>query len=345
MADVIATEVGLKKVRVQLVDSRYVLTNPGTYRLRLNAPVNPFPSVSAPWAITGISPPTAYTDTNPDFTLTGSGFFNLLPLIPAAGAYAVDGILVNPTPLAFDIPADDTMIVHGVVPATVALAGPMLTPVIRISAPGYPDVDSPPWDPLTPVVNPINDGYYEAYTGSPGQFPITVGGVNITAHTPPAMYEQTVAPPLPVTPVQSWSYAVWFRRQDYDGGLLFFANHNDASWNLNFYNGALESVQVQFSGGPFPESLAGALPMNDYGWHLAVIVRDFASNYVTLYLDGSPVDQKVLNPVHDIWGGSWVSGKTDLPPLPSTQAAGAVWYRALSTPEVATLWATTVFPP
>ncbi len=198
------------------------------------------------------------------------------------------------------------------------------------------------------VPGPLDDAYIVPYSGTPEEVPINVGPVyQLAALQSPPGYQQVVfIPPQPV-PVDDWSFAIWFRRRDNSGGLIWFSDYEEPAWYAKFYNGALSSIVAQVAGEPTPASAPLSYPDNDYTWHMAVMVHDWTGVHtLALYIDGALIDTKTsFAPKQIQYGGNFVVGKDALPPDAQCQATGAAWMRALTPTEVATLWSSTSFPP
>lgn len=351
MADVIATEVGKKRVSLAVVNGRYVITNPGTYRLHLNAPVDPFPPTPASFTITDAQPTPVASTADPAFTITGTGFLSGPFDLYAFGASSFGSYLIPP--IAYNILDDTTIqVFSGLLPTLMGLpyANPPLSFVFVIAQGVTPLAQSPAVNVTTaPVGDPMADAVFNPFTGDPWMEEVNVAtgpGYGLRAMIPPAAYQDSMA--IGFAPTTDWTFAVWFRRADFPGdGLATFADYPlNTGIIFSLYNGSMENIQVTIGPMANLQSPPLSYPATDMGWHLLVVTRKSVTAELILYIDGAQIDAFLPAPPNTVMqhNANLTYGKDQLMTA-STQAAAAAWNRALTPSEVTDLWTNTVFPP
>lgn len=197
-----------------------------------------------------------------------------------------------------------------------------------------------------PIIDPMADALFTAFDGGPGQIVVDVAlgiaGYHLAVlENLPGYIQSVYVPNAP--PTNQWTSAVFFRRRDADGGMITFANVQAPAWNLDYYNGALDTVSAALTGNFPVEMLPMWLPPDDYNWHMAVFVHDWLAGSKTLYLDGALAVQDVLGSPNTLTECYAYAGT--MPPVGAAcQGAPIFWRRALDGVEVAAIWATTSFP-
>jgi len=308
------------------------------------------------FTVTGVAPDAGTINADPSFTVTGAGFQTVGV---QSVAVVVDGYPDEQDlgPVFAVMQDTELLILSGVMAGFASLSGsiPVAPPFqgrIKVYPTGGGAAQETPLITVSPAPPPadlLDGAAFVPFNGLPEEIAVSVAtgaGYQLPALQTPPTYVQSTSVPAPPSPAEDWTFALWFRRREADGGLLTFSEFDEATWDLTFSNGAMQNVSAQLSG-TLVTSAPGSLTTNDYSWHLAVFVRDASlSGTVSLYLDGALAGSAVAEPFQSIDnGGTFIVGKDDIAPSPSVQGTGAVWFRSLSGSEVQDLWNASSFPP
>jgi hypothetical protein len=192
------------------------------------------------------------------------------------------------------------------------------------------------------ALSPMGDAQALAYDdGVPNMAPITVDGGQLgyidASPEGPEGSLTTIPFVLTAPPYNSYSIAIWLRKKWPPGSATEFLTTG----------GVIPDIMAGMSGSNVSlimGSASAATVVGDDNWHLLVGIRDQDSGNVTLYKDGVLVDTVAAGgaaPLAD--SGNVVVGYAD--PSAAVVGTAALWTRALSPAEAASLYADTVFPP
>jgi hypothetical protein len=334
-----------------------LVPGPGSGLPTVYSPVIPVVPAVPVLSVTFAVPSSVDETQDPGITLYGSGFNiaivdAVVAFIPALASVPVSTFTVD----------SDTQITippgTGFLPALLAMPGvtaPFQMQFQVNQGPVY--AQGAPVDVTAVVVpDPMSDAYFTAYTGDPGEAPLTV-----TGGPGPSLYVLRTYPSLPSAvafdmstlplgpAVNSWTLCGWFRRQDFDGGFGQFADVQiNPACVVSFYNGSLENVRVSIGTTNLIETMPLSYPQDDRNWHHVAIVRDAIANEFRLYYEGSFIASIPIGPGNSTLynaGGNFTFGKAALPPDTVCEGTPAVWLRALTDTDIAAVYTNTTFPP